>query len=141
MTIADILKALRDVDGVYGSYIVSNTGMLVNRDFPNALSNYSMNLAGVKLCRLWESVSDTQVNYINLNFKYHRIHIRKFVHGSIFIYIPPKVNMLTLSGASQIAINALNLMPGEYFEKRLPDTNTRNSDQKMVIYRGIRYEV
>jgi hypothetical protein len=48
---------------------------------------------------------------------------------------------LTLSGASQIAINALNLMPGEYFEKRLPDTNTRNSDQKMVIYRGIRYEV
>ena len=91
---------------------------------------------------MWDTVGDQKVDYINLIFKFHVIHIRKFKYGSICIYIPPKINMLTLAGASGIATRALEEMaPGQFAGHviRKPNTNTIEPAKDSVIYRGVRY--
>lgn len=139
-----ILYSLRDIPGVYGSFIVNMSGSMVNRDFPVSLSNASINAAGPKLCRLWDSLVDPKAEYINLIFKFHIIHVRRFKYGMMCVYIPPRVNMLTLAGASQIATRALDELSEDNFigyksKRKNTSTNTTDLGMDSIIYRGLKY--
>jgi len=150
MITTDVLSSLKDIDGVYGSFVVDATGALILRDLPGVIDNGALREAGPRIARLWGAFpEDDPADYVLLEFASHQVFIKKFEAGSLCIFVPPSVNRPALRMAANFV--------GRWLDKQLatsPEIAGPASDpipesagsaaggkKKTYIFRGQRYEV
>ncbi len=109
MKSADALSSLKDIDGVYGSFVVDATGALMLRDLPAVIDNAALREAGPRIARLWGAFpEDDPPEYVLLEFAAHQVFIRKFEAGSLCVFVPPTVNRLALKMAANFVARWLD---------------------------------
>jgi hypothetical protein len=97
----DVLSSLKDIDGVYGSFVVDASGTLVLRDLPAVIDNAGLREAGPRIARLWGAFpEDDSPEHVLLEFASHQVFIKKFEAGSLCIFVPPSVNRPALKMAA-----------------------------------------
>jgi hypothetical protein len=97
----DVLSSLKDIDGVYGSFVVDASGTLVLRDLPAVIDNAGLREAGPRIARLWGAFpEDDAPEHVLLEFASHQVFIKKFEAGSLCIFVPPSVNRPALKMAA-----------------------------------------
>ena len=150
MITADVLSSLKDIDGVYGSFVVDATGALILRDLPGVIDNGALREAGPRIARLWGAFpEDDPADYVLLEFASHQVFIKKFEAGSLCIFVPPSVNRPALRMAANFV--------GRWLDKQLaalpeaagpasdpvpePAGSAASGKKKTYIFRGQRYEV
>lgn len=149
MISSDVLSSLKDIDGVYGSFVVDTTGGLVVRDLPGVIDNGALREAGPRIARLWGAFpEDDPPDYVLLEFASHQVFIKKFEQGSLCIFVPPSVNRPALRMAANFV--------GRWLDKQLaapevpppmseaapePASAASPGKKRTYFFRGQRYEV
>src|SRR5258708_3324856 len=93
--IEEILRALRDVQGVHGSFVITGWGALVARDLPSAFDNQLFAEVGPRIARLHETFlsGGEELDACVLRFSEHKLYLRKMTSGLIGILSTGGVNM------------------------------------------------
>jgi hypothetical protein len=147
---SDVLSSLKDIDGVYGSFVVDTTGGLVVRDLPGVIDNGALREAGPRIARLWGAFpEDDPPDYVLLEFASHQVFIKKFDLGSLCIFVPPSVNRPALRMAANFVARWLDKQlavasepPPPLSEPVAEPASAAGPGKKRTyIFRGQRYEV
>jgi predicted regulator of Ras-like GTPase activity (Roadblock/LC7/MglB family) len=98
MTVVDSLQALRDVEGVLGSFVIDETGALMAKDLPAVFYPELFKDVGPRLLRLRESVeaAGDEPQLFVLRFSEHKLHVRCTERGIICALSEPRVNLPAL---------------------------------------------
>lgn len=149
----DALSSLKDIDGVYGSFVVDPAGGLTLRDLPAVIDNASLRDAGPRIARLWGAFPDDDPpQYVLLEFAAHQVFIRKFELGSLCVFVPPSVNRVALKLAanfvarwldSELPAASVPAEPSPVSEPPPPSQSAppaAGTKKTTYIYRGQRYE-
>lgn len=153
----DALSSLKDIEGVYGSFVVDGSGGLLLRDLPAVIDNAALREAGPRIARLWGAFpEDDPPEYVMLEFASHQVFIRKFDSGSLCVFVPPSVNRLALKMAASFVARWLDSQVGSpeadsagppstapqpnAQQSPAQPTGERPSKKTTYIYRGQRYE-
>lgn len=146
------LSTLKDVDGVYGSFVVGVDGTPLFRDLPVLISNDALAEAGPRIAKLWHSIPEGGAPAsLELYFSSHKLYIKKMSIGSLCVFMPPRVRPLALTVPVALVVRIL--------EKHVEQENSEESDvpsapsapapsapsvpapAKTIIYRGRRYSI
>lgn len=101
------LYSLRDIEGVYGSFILDAAGKPLARDLPGVFDDFTLAESGERILRLWTVLSEpAPPEYTLLEFAEHSLFVRGlFAHGQsagcLCVVVPPTVNLLALRLASK----------------------------------------
>ena len=148
----DALSSLKDIDGVYGSFVVDASGVLTLRDLPAIIDNAALREAGPRIARLWGAFPDDDPpEYVLLEFSSHQVFIRKFEAGILCVFVPPTVNRLALKMAASFVARWLDAElgaasvahePSPVSEREPPPAAPPplNPKKTTYFYRGQRYE-
>jgi predicted regulator of Ras-like GTPase activity (Roadblock/LC7/MglB family) len=104
------LTHLRDIEGVYGSFVVDRDGRLFARDLPAVFDDNALGDSGPRIVRLWEVVSEDEApEYTLSEFSEYWLFIRPVPSGTLCVVVPPRVNVSALRMAAALAAKRLNL--------------------------------
>jgi len=121
------LHSLRDIEGVYGSFIVDANGGTVARDLPALFDDHTLSESGERIVRLWEVLcEDGAPEYALVEFAEYSLFLKGvflkgvFLRGAsqpgfapnltmsettapgcLCVVVPPTVNLLALRLASK----------------------------------------
>jgi hypothetical protein len=96
------LHALRDIQGVYGSFVLNARGEPTARDLPAVFDSHTLSESGVRITRLWEVVSEnSEPEFALLEFAEYSLFVRGVCDGCLCIVVPSQVNVLALRQASK----------------------------------------
>src|SRR3954463_3942807 len=94
---ARALQSLRDIDGVYGSFLVGAAGETRARDLPAVFDEHTLSESGGRIAPLWEGVSDGGApEYALLEFSEYSLFLRRVGTGCLCVVVPASVNILAL---------------------------------------------
>jgi predicted regulator of Ras-like GTPase activity (Roadblock/LC7/MglB family) len=99
--IGPMLSALRDVDGVFGSFAVTKTGALAGKDLPAMFDDRVLAEVGPRLMRLYEtlSASGKTLDSCVMHFADHRLHVRVLQNGLLCVLTSRHANASALKMA------------------------------------------
>jgi hypothetical protein len=147
---SDVLGSLKDIDGVYGSFVVDAAGALLLRDLPGVIDNGALREAGPRIARLWGAFpEDDPPDFVLLEFASHQVFIKKFELGSLCIFVPPSVNRPALRMAANFVSRWLDKQLATAPEVASPmsepvaepASSTAPGKKRTYFFRGQRYEV
>lgn len=151
MVSSEVLSSLKDIDGVYGSFVVDPMGALSLRDLPGVIDNGALRDAGPRIARLWGAFpEDDPPDYVLLEFASHQVFIKKFDSGSLCIFVPPSVNRPALRMAAnflgrwldrQLAAPPESVAPPAPEPVPEPPPSAPPTKKKTYFFRGQRYDV
>lgn len=96
------LHSLRDIDGVYGSFVLNAAGEPTARDLPAVFDDRTLAESGFRIVRLWEVVSEgSPPEYAMLEFSEYSLFLRRVGEGCLCVVVPAHVNVLALRLASK----------------------------------------
>lgn len=110
------LQSLRDIEGVYGSFILDAAGKPVARDLPGVFDDHTLSEAGERILRLWGVLSEAAPpEYTLLEFAEYSLFVRGLFSRErgaccLCVVVPPTVNLLALRLACKWV--ARNFDPG-----------------------------
>jgi predicted regulator of Ras-like GTPase activity (Roadblock/LC7/MglB family) len=109
-SIEETLRVLRDVQGVYGSFVVADSGALIARDLPSVYDGELFAEVGPRVARLTETLRDggDQLDACMLRFAQHKLYIRRITWGLIGIMAAIGVNMPALRMVSNLVIRRID---------------------------------
>jgi len=146
----DALSSLKDIEGVYGSFVVDGTGALTLRDLPAVIDNAALREAGPRIARLWGAFPDDDPpEYVLLEFAAHQVFIRKCDAGSLCVFVPPSVNRAALKMAAsfvarwldaEVAVPSVSIEPSPVSEPAPASQPAPPVRKTTYFYRGQRYE-
>jgi predicted regulator of Ras-like GTPase activity (Roadblock/LC7/MglB family) len=92
------LSALRDVEGVHGSFVLRLTGELVAKDLPAVFHDELFIEVGARLSRFVETMAadGDEVSSAILRFDEHRLYVTRFPHGLLAVITANEVNVAAL---------------------------------------------
>lgn len=98
MAMTESLLALRDVEGVLGSFVIDEQGALVAKDLPAVFYPELFKEVGPRLLRLRECVeaAGDEPQLFVFRFSEHKLHVRCMENGVICALSEPKVNLPAL---------------------------------------------
>jgi predicted regulator of Ras-like GTPase activity (Roadblock/LC7/MglB family) len=104
------LRTLRDVQGVYGSFVIAGTGALVASDLPSAFDGDLFEEVGPRVTRLYETFLSgaEDLDACMLRFAEHKIYLRKMTWGVIGILSAVGVNMPALRMVANLVIRKID---------------------------------
>ncbi len=104
------LRTLRDVQGVYGSFVIASTGALVASDLPAAFDGDLFEEVGPRVVRLYETFLSgaEELDACMLRFAEHKIYLRKMTWGVIGILSQVAVNMPALRMVANLVIRKID---------------------------------
>ena len=98
------LHSLRDIDGVYGSFVLNAAGQPTARDLPGVFDDATLEESGSRIMQLWEAVSESgPPDYALLEFSEYSLFLRPIGNSCLCVVVPSNVNVLALSLASKWA--------------------------------------
>lgn len=99
---ARTLQSLRDIDGVYGSFVINAAGDMRARDLPPVFDDQTLTESGLRIARLWEVISEGATpEYALLEFAEYNLFVRRVGGGCLCVVVPAHVNVLALRLASK----------------------------------------
>jgi predicted regulator of Ras-like GTPase activity (Roadblock/LC7/MglB family) len=109
-TIVGHLKMLRDVQGVYGSFVVAGTGALVDRDLPGAYDESLFADVGPRVARLFETFvgGGKEMDACMLRFAEHKIYVRKMTWGLIGVLSSAAINLPALRMVLNLVVRRID---------------------------------
>jgi predicted regulator of Ras-like GTPase activity (Roadblock/LC7/MglB family) len=99
--ISQVLTAVRDVDGVHGSFVVTKTGALVGKDLPAMFDDAVLTEVGRRIARLNEGLSAGGQDFDNcvMRFADHKLYLRSVPNGFLCVLSTNGVNTPALKMA------------------------------------------
>lgn len=105
----EALASLKDIDGVYGSFVVDAGGVPTLRDLPTIISNSALTEAGPRIARLWGALPpDDPGDRALISFSSHQLFVKRLAAGSLCVFVPPGVNRLALNVAANLVKRVLD---------------------------------
>jgi len=112
------LQSLRDIEGVYGSFIVNGNGEAIARDLPAVFDDHTLAESGERIFRLWSVLSESSPpEYVLIEFAEYSLFVRGLgapddlapaaTSGCLCVVVPPTVNVLALRLASKWVARSL----------------------------------
>lgn len=96
------LHSLRDIQGVYGSFVLNTRGEPTARDLPAVFDAHTLSESGARITRLWEVVSEnSEPEYALLEFAEYSLFLRSVREGCLCVVVPSQVNVLALRQAAK----------------------------------------
>jgi predicted regulator of Ras-like GTPase activity (Roadblock/LC7/MglB family) len=99
--ISQVLAAMRDVDGVHGSFVVTKAGALAGKDLPAMFDDAVLTEVGRRIARLNEGLSAGGQNFDNcvMRFADHKLYLRSVPNGFLCVLSTNGVNTPALKMA------------------------------------------
>ena len=109
-TIVGHLRMLRDVQGVYGSFVVASSGALVDRDLPGAFDESLLADVGPRVARLFETFvsGGKEMDSCMLRFAEHKVYVRKMTWGLIGVMSSAAINLPALRMVLNLVIRRID---------------------------------
>lgn len=113
------IDALRDVNGVLGSFVLDRGGHLVMKDLPAVFDDSLFEEVGPRVVRLGEALADggELPETVSLRFAEHRLHV-KFLHAGVLATLcnlsvnPAALKMAITLTARRVEQNLATVRPG-----------------------------
>ena len=108
--IEETLRALRDVDGVYGSFVIARSGALVASDLPAIFDAPLFDEVGPRLTRLYETFRSggEELDGCVLRYAEHKLYLRAMAWGLIGILSAVAVNKPALRMAVNLVVRRID---------------------------------
>jgi predicted regulator of Ras-like GTPase activity (Roadblock/LC7/MglB family) len=108
--IEDVLRALRDVEGVHGSFVITPAGGLVARELPSAFDHELFAEVGPRIARLYETFlsGGEEMDACLLRFLEHKLYLRKMSTGILGVLSAVKVNMPALRMVANLVVRRVD---------------------------------
>jgi len=89
-----LLRSLRDVDGVVGSFVLGRQGALDARDLPDYFDSAVLLEVAPRVERLYEAWKSlgSELESASLSFAEHKLHLREFGAGFLAVVSLTQVN-------------------------------------------------
>jgi len=99
--ISQVLTAMRDVDGVHGSFVVTRTGTLAGKDLPAMFDDAVLTEVGRRIARLSEGLAAGGQDFDNcvMRFADHKLYLRSVPNGFLCVLSTNGVNTPALKMA------------------------------------------
>lgn len=99
--IAQILAAMRDVDGVHGSFVVTRTGQLAGKDLPPMFDDAVLSEVGRRVARLHDGLcaGGDDFEQCVMRFADHKLYLRSVPSGFLCVLSTNSVNTPALKMA------------------------------------------
>jgi predicted regulator of Ras-like GTPase activity (Roadblock/LC7/MglB family) len=109
-SISQTLSALRDIQGVHGSFFVSGAGRLVSKDLPGVFDEALFAEVGPRIARLQETLTSAgdDVDMCLLRFAEYKLFLRPTVTGFLCVLMASSVNLPALKMAVSLAARRIN---------------------------------
>jgi predicted regulator of Ras-like GTPase activity (Roadblock/LC7/MglB family) len=109
-SIEDTLRNLRDVQGVYGSFVIAGTGALVAKDLPAVFDGNVFAEVGPRITRLWETLlsGGDDLDACVLRYLDHKVYLRRMTWGLIGVISGVTVNMPALRMVANLVIRRID---------------------------------
>ncbi len=108
--IEEMLRALRDVDGVYGSFVIARTGALIASDLPPIFDADLFDEVGPRITRLYETfrTGGEELEGCVLRYAEHRLYVRTMAWGLIGVLSAVAVNKPALRMVVNLVIRRVD---------------------------------
>lgn len=122
-TIQTTLAALRDVNGIQGSFVVSPQGGLVARELPAIFDDTVLRDVGPRIARLYETFlsNGDEMDICSIRFADYMLYFRNVVKGFLCVLTGTGVNLPALKMAVNLAHRRisqdLSMIPDEALEQ------------------------
>src|SRR5262245_52320001 len=92
--LGSMLRSLRNVDGVVGSFVLGSGGSLDARDLPDYFDSGALIEVGPRLERLYEAWKSlgSELETASLAFAEHKLHVREVHNGFLTVISASAVN-------------------------------------------------
>jgi predicted regulator of Ras-like GTPase activity (Roadblock/LC7/MglB family) len=109
-TIVEHLRMLRDVHGVYGSFVVAESGSLVDLDLPAAFDEALFADVGPRVARLFETFvsGGRDMEACMLRYAEHKLYIRKMTWGIMAVLSSTAVNLPALRMVANLVVRRID---------------------------------
>jgi len=97
-SIEESLRTLRDVQGVFGSFVISTSGSVVSKDLPAVFDNELLAEVGPRITRFYETFASggEELDSVMLRYFEHKLYVRKLAWGFVGILSGIEVNLPAL---------------------------------------------
>jgi predicted regulator of Ras-like GTPase activity (Roadblock/LC7/MglB family) len=109
-TIVEHLRLLREVYGVYGSFVVAESGSLVDRDLPAAFDDALFADVGPRVSRLFETFMSggRDMETCVLRYAEHKLYVRKMTWGIMGVLSSASVNLPALRMVANLVVRRID---------------------------------
>src|SRR5579862_7118264 len=109
-SIEDSLRSLRDVPGVYGSFVLAGSGALIARDLPDVFDGNLFAEVGPRMTRLWETLlsAGDELDACVLRYLEHKVYVRRMTWGLIGVISGVTVNMPALRMVANLIVRRID---------------------------------
>jgi predicted regulator of Ras-like GTPase activity (Roadblock/LC7/MglB family) len=120
--ISQVLTAMRDVDGVHGSFVVTKSGALAGKDLPAMFDDAVLTEVGRRIARLNEGLSAGGQDFDNcvMRFADHKLYLRSVSKGFLCVLSTNGVNTPALKMALTLTSRRVDPMIEEPTEAATP---------------------
>lgn len=104
-----LLSGLRDVEGVHGSFLLTDDGALLGKDLPAVFHDDLLGEAGPRIVRLCEALElgGEALDNLAVRFTDHKLHIRRSRGGFLCVIADAGVNAPALKMALALVVRRL----------------------------------
>jgi predicted regulator of Ras-like GTPase activity (Roadblock/LC7/MglB family) len=108
--IVQALRALRDVQGTHGSFVVTPNGALIARDLPEVFDGELFAEVGPRVARLYDTFQSggEEMNACMLRYAEHKLYVRRMAGGIIGVLSSVEINMPALRMVVNLAARRIN---------------------------------
>ena len=109
------LESLRDVEGVIGSFVLDEGGVVLGRDLPNLFDAETLSSIGMRVHRLLEALRDEPGSEAHLTLRYaeHKLYLQRLTQGVIGVISGPRAS----SPAMTMALTLVGRRIGRALDK------------------------
>jgi predicted regulator of Ras-like GTPase activity (Roadblock/LC7/MglB family) len=103
-SLVSMLRTLRDVEGVAGSFVWGKSGAVLARDLPAYIDDSALDEVGPRIARIYEAFEGAgdELDGATLVFAEHKLHLREFDAGFVAVLSGPQVNLAALKMAVHV---------------------------------------
>jgi predicted regulator of Ras-like GTPase activity (Roadblock/LC7/MglB family) len=133
--IEERLRALRDMDSVYGSVVFSASGATIARDLPPSFDQQLLQSVGKRISLMFEAfqVEGEELDSCVMRYAEHRLHLRRASWGLLMVVTGGQVN----TPALRMAINLVaSTRPHRPVRQRLQLCRRRWRRPRLLRCRG-----
>ena len=109
-TIVEHLCLLRDVEGVHGSFVLAESGSLVDRDLPEGYDEALFADVGPRVARMFETFASEGKDMESFMLRYaeHRLFVRQMTWGLVGVMVASTVNLPALRMAVNLVVRRID---------------------------------
>ena len=109
-TIVEHLCLLRDVEGVFGSFVLAESGSLVDRDLPETFDEALFADVGPRIARMFEAFASEGKDVASLTLRYasYKLVVRQMTWGLVGVVFSSTVNLPALRTAVSLVVRRID---------------------------------